>query len=990
MAEDVWSALVQGVLAFAHSRAGVLTGTTFKDSEALVGALAADPTAQGVAKARLEQLKTDIKNLSDVGKKIAEAIKPQVDQATKAVQDMGTELGKSPFTWEAAAQAATRLGELLVAFDTALGIVAKKIAEPEPTPAARQAMEDQVRGITEPWKKPFRNLAADASQGFDALCHTLLGIDHSGASLADHLSWDRKTFRITAKLAQTKSTQLGSLGLDGASVEVFFSYKAPAKLGISVKSNLKAGLRGDKFLEKIIPGEAPTADSDSVAITLDTSDGLTFGDGPNKKLTLPVRFSFPAIELRELAIGLPDGPDKDSGRLDVIFTIAGKLGSVLGVVAEGGGVTVVWKKAGGGFDVSPKPPDSSGLKVDAGVVKGGGYLRYREAAREYGGVVDLKFTEIGLTAIGLITTDPFSFVVVISVHFLPKIDLSFGFTLNGLGGLLAVERGLSTDELIKGLREGAVDQLLFPDDPVMAAPGILDRLGKIFPVESGGFVVGPIAELGWGSQAGFLKARIGIVLALPNPAVVLLGSVQIGVPSADAPEKLRIVDLRAEVMAEITPDFFLVRVSLANSKVASITISGDMGMLIRWSGGGAFALSAGGFFPKYTPPPELADLRRIALEMSPPVDFLKLRATAYFAITANSLQFGGGISLSADLGPVSGHASLSVDALFQWSPRFTFDFIVDASVEIDAFGATIAAVSFHGELSGMKPWHLEGNASVDILFWTAHFDVGPIEWGDRDTTPPPTVSPVDIVCAALSKDAAWTTRLPAGSEMIVRLVPDATTPLLVHPLGALEAKQLLVPLEVTIDRIGSAAIDAHRVNLADPKVGGQDAAMVSHATDMFPPGHFIQLSADQQVARPDFEEFPCGLRLAASKGAVHGAPTGVVYEWHTVFPRSQILIPLALLKWNLSAISGLAVHNAAVAAALRQSRNSYMPVRKSVDPNLMALNDAGRVSIRRLDDLTRPAGTPSVMTTTEAARMIPGLPEGQTNSLQLVAVGFAA
>ena len=99
MAEDVWSALVQGVLAFAHSRAGVLTGTTFKDSEALVGALAADPTVQGVAKARLEQLKTDIKNLSDVGKKIADAIKPQVDQATKAVQDMGTELGKSPFTW---------------------------------------------------------------------------------------------------------------------------------------------------------------------------------------------------------------------------------------------------------------------------------------------------------------------------------------------------------------------------------------------------------------------------------------------------------------------------------------------------------------------------------------------------------------------------------------------------------------------------------------------------------------------------------------------------------------------------------------------------------------------------------------------------------------------------------------------------------------------------------------------------------------------------
>jgi hypothetical protein len=240
---------------------------------------------------------------------------------------------------------------------------------------------------------------------------------------------------------------------------------------------------------------------------------------------------------------------------------------------------------------------------------------------------------------------------------------------------------------------------------------------------------------------------------------------------------------------------------------------------------------------------------------------------------------------------------------------------------------------------------------------------------------------------ALSDDKAWTTGLPAGSEMIVRLIPDDTTPLLVHPLGALEAKQHQVPLEVTIDRIGSAAVDARRVNLADPKVGDRDAAMVSHATDKFAPGHFIQMSADQQVARPDFEEFPCGLRLAASKGAVHGAATGVVYEWHTVFPPAKNIVRG---KWNLAAVAGVAVRNGAVAAALRQSRNAYMPVRKSVDTNVVALNDAGRVSIRRLDDLTRPADTPAVMTTTEAARLMRDLPEGQTNSLQLVAVGLAA
>src|SRR6516164_6050273 len=111
------------------------------------------------------------------------------------------------------------------------------------------------------------------------------------------------------------------------------------------------------------------------------------------------------------------------------------------------------------------------------------------------GVLDLRFTEIGITAIGLLTADPFSFVMVMGIHFLPKIELSFGFTLNGLGGLIAVERGVSTDQLASGLREGAVEQLLFPDDPIAAAPKILDRLGAIFPFLAGGFVVGPIAEL---------------------------------------------------------------------------------------------------------------------------------------------------------------------------------------------------------------------------------------------------------------------------------------------------------------------------------------------------------------------------------------------------------------------------------------------------------------------------------------------------------------
>src|SRR4029078_12121127 len=157
-----------------------------------------------------------------------------------------------------------------------------------------------------------------------------------------------------------------------------------------------------------------------------------------------------------------------------------------------------------------------------------------------------------------------------------------------------------------------------------------------------------------------------------------------GVPSTEVKESLRIVNLHAEILGEFTPDYLLFIISLTNSKIAGIAISGDIGLLIRWNGGANFAMSVGGFFPKYTPPPELADLRRMMLQLSPPVAGLSVRAEGYFAITANSLQFGGKVTVIADFGPISGQAWLGVDALFHWTPHFYFIFIVDAGIEIKA------------------------------------------------------------------------------------------------------------------------------------------------------------------------------------------------------------------------------------------------------------------------------------------------------------------
>src|SRR5262245_39862789 len=260
MPDGVWLALARSSLAFAHSRAGELTQTSFKDAGSLVGSLF-DGSPPGTAKTRLDQLTKDIQNLVAAVKPVVDAVKPKAKDAAAAVARMANELGTNPFTFEAAGRAGTELAYVLIALDEAIEIIADNIAEPEPTPAARQSMREQIRSIGEPWKAPFRNLAADASKTFDDLCKKVLDVDQAGSKFADRLQWSRADRKLAMKLENAAERTLGPLTFDGTSIEAFFQYKDTARLGIALKANLKTGLAGDDFLKKIIPGQNPTANT---------------------------------------------------------------------------------------------------------------------------------------------------------------------------------------------------------------------------------------------------------------------------------------------------------------------------------------------------------------------------------------------------------------------------------------------------------------------------------------------------------------------------------------------------------------------------------------------------------------------------------------------------------------------------------------------------------------------------------------------------------
>ena len=60
-------------------------------------------------------------------------------------------------------------------------------------------------------------------------------------------------------------------------------------------------------------------------------------------------------------------------------------------------------------------------------------------------------------------------VVIITATGFAPIPLGFGFTLTGVGGLVAVDRTVDVGALQAGLRSGSLDAMLFPSDAVKPA-----------------------------------------------------------------------------------------------------------------------------------------------------------------------------------------------------------------------------------------------------------------------------------------------------------------------------------------------------------------------------------------------------------------------------------------------------------------------------------------------------------------------------------------
>ncbi|WP_295120259.1 DUF6603 domain-containing protein [uncultured Chitinophaga sp.] len=635
---------------------------------------------------------------------------------------------------------------------------------------------------------------------------------------------------------------------------------------------IKAG-EADGFLATLLPGDGINVGFD-LTVGFSSTQGLYFGGSGGLEIQLPAHIQLGPIEITSAMIALK--PRNGEIPLELAATIKGDLGVLKATVENIGLKAIFTFPADGKGNLGPvnlalgfRPPNGVGLAVDAGIIKGGGYLFLDFDKGEYAGALELTFSEvISLKAIGIINTKMpdgskgFSMLIIITAEFGTGIQLGFGFVLLGVGGLLGLNRTMNLTALAEGVRTGGVNSVMFPQNIIENAPRIISDLRTFFPIEQDKFLIGPMAKLGWGTPA-LISVSLGIIIEIPGN-IAIVGIIKIALPTEEA----AIIQIQVNFIGAIEFDkkrlwFYAV---LYESRVLFMTIEGGMGLLIAWGDDSNFVISMGGFHPAFNPPPlPFPAPDRIAFNIIN-TSVAKVRVLGYFAVTSNTVQFGARVEIMLGFSACKLEGHLGFDALFQFSP-FYFIIQISASLSVKVFGIGLFSVSVRMSLEGPTPYRAKGTGTISILFFD--FDVDFDEtWGESRNTLMPPIEILPKVREEFNKLSNWQAKLPAGSNILVSLRKiDESQELVLHPIGTLQVSQRYVPLGLTIEKVGSQKTSDVK-KLTAETADGSGLEKVNDLRENFAMAQFQDMKNEEKLSRPSFEKELSGLELSGAGAQV--------------------------------------------------------------------------------------------------------------------------
>jgi hypothetical protein len=641
----------------------------------------------------------------------------------------------------------------------------------------------------------------------------------------------------------------------------------------------------DSFLATVLGGEELRVEL-PLALDWSSRTGLRFQTGTGFEVT-----AYPGVDLGLVRFDRVDAALQVGGRslaLRATAAFSGGLGPFGYTVDRLGVELVVTFEPGnaGPFDVRFRPvwPTAVGLTLATPAASGGGFLRYDEQTGRYAGTFELTIVDtVSVIAIGLITTGPagFTLLLMITADGFTPVQLGLGFTLTGIGGLVALNRTVDAEAVRGGLNNGVLDSVLFAKDPVANADRILSTLDRIFPAAPDRLLVGPLAEIEWGSPT-IVKVRLALLLEIPQPIrAVLLAALSVLLPRPDEV----VVELHVDAIGvlDLGRGELALDASLHHSRLWKYALTGDMTLRLNWGDDPQFLLSIGGFHPRFTPPAGLRKLGRMTLSLSDR-DNPRIRFESYLAVTSNTIQFGARVALRAEKHGFGVDGGGAFDALVQWDP-FGIDVMLEAWVKVFSPAGTLFGARLKVEVTGPQPWHVAGVLTIHLFFFS--IEVG-VNFTIGDPQPPPVLDTIDVLGllrAELARPESWTSALPAAVAPGVTMRPAPTDGgLVVHPLGTVTVRQKVVPLGTLVTRYG-AGRPAAGPRTYDLDVTSPAGITAQPLLDHFAPAQFTEQTEDEKLAAPSFALMPAGLVFTPD---ADGVPVPLAVTVDVAFETVQI------------------------------------------------------------------------------------------------------
>jgi hypothetical protein len=631
-----------------------------------------------------------------------------------------------------------------------------------------------------------------------------------------------------------------------------------------------SGNGADSFLGSVMPSSGLDVRFD-LGLRWSGARGFSIEGSVSAAIDIPLHVSFAGFRIDDLHIGL--APSDAELALE-ISTAGGfalgpvkaafdRLGAIANLAFHDGNLGPV--DVGFGF----KPPSGIGLSIDAGGVTGGGFLFHDPVQSLYGGVLQLSLNNaITLTAFGLIATrlpdgsPGYSLIVFITAEDFKAIPLGMGFTLLGIGGMVAINRTFDQDVLRAGLKNDTLGTLLFPRDPVGNAPALIRALAVAFPARSGSYLLGLLVKIGWFTPTLVLLELALILEFGSRKRLLVLGRISSLLPNKD--NDLIRITLDAIGVIDFDQSTASIDAMLVDSRLAhAYPLTGAMALRANWGSGpgSTFVLAIGGLHPQFPPPADLPALERVAIALSSGNN-PRLTCAAYFAITANTVQFGARAQLYAAAYGFSVEGDIGFDVLIQIAPlHFLADF--HAKLQLKRGSSNLFSVSLDAELEGPRPLRVSGKATFEI-FWcdfSVRFDTTLVD--GEAPPPPPAIDLAGQLATTLATATSWSMQAAAAHGVALKKLAPGDT-LVLDPLGLLVVKQQVVPLNTTrdIDLYGGAPVaGARRFTLA-ATLHGQTQG-VAPVRAQFAPSQFFAMSDDDKLAAPSFEEMDAGVVIGA-------------------------------------------------------------------------------------------------------------------------------